>query len=327
VTTSLPRVALYTTGGTIASVPGGGQAAAPRLGAEELVAAVPELAQVAELSATTFRQVPSPELTVSDVLELRALAAAAVDAGAAGVVVTQGTDTLEESAFVLDLLWDRDAPLVVTGAMRTPRQVGADGPANLLAAVRVAVAEVARGLGCLVVMNDEVHAARFVRKTHTTSLAAFSSPLCGPVGWVTEGRVRVEARPRRRRLPAIGDGAVQPPVALVTMTLGDDGRLLRTIARLGYRGLVVEAAGGGHLPASWVPPLEDLASAMPVVLASRTGSGELLRGTYGFAGSESDLLARGLLPADALDGLKARLLLTLLLMAGSSRKEIAQAFS
>lgn len=321
-----PRVALYTTGGTIASVPEGGRAAAPRLGAEQLVGAIPELGELAELTATSFRQVPSPELTLTDLFELGARAAADVEAGAAGVVVTQGTDTLEESAFVLDLLWGSEAPLVLTGAMRTPSQPGADGPANLLAAVRVAASTAARDLGCVVVMNDELHAARFVRKTDTSSPAAFTSPLCGPLGRVTEDRVRVVVRPPRWRPLSIPDDAAGAPVALVRAALGDDGRLLSTIAGLGYRGLVVEATGGGHLPASWVPRLEKLAAGMPVVLASRAGSGELLRATYGFRGSEADLLARGLVPAGTLDGLKARLLLTLLMMAGAGREEIARTF-
>src|SRR5579884_513496 len=123
-----PRVVLYSTGGTIASVGGSAGGATPRLGAAELIAALPGLGEVAELEAMTLRQVPSPELGLPDLVELSRKAAEAVEAGADGVVITQGTDTMEESAFVLDLLWDREAPLVVTGAMRTPEQAGADGP-------------------------------------------------------------------------------------------------------------------------------------------------------------------------------------------------------
>jgi L-asparaginase len=321
-----PRVVLYSTGGTIASVGGPAGQATPRLGAGELIAALPGLGQVAELEAVTLRQVPSPELGLADLVELSRKTAEAVDAGADGVVITQGTDTMEESAFVLDLLWEREAPLVVTGAMRTPEQAGADGPANLLAAVRVAASAAARGLGCVVVMNDQIHAARFVRKAHTTNPGAFGSPACGPLGWVAEGRVRVVARPPR--LPALRLDQVpeEVPVALVRAALGDDGRLLRALPGLGYRGVVVEATGGGHLPRSWVPLLEELGWTMPVVLASRTGAGELLRRTYGFPGSETDLLARGLVPAGALDGLKARLLLMLVLATGGGREEVAETF-
>ncbi|WP_202977764.1 asparaginase domain-containing protein [Nocardioides daphniae] len=181
---SLPRVDLLALGGTIASVPGSRDAGAlPTVGADALVAAVPALAEVADVRATQVLQVPSCEVTVPDLVALVATMRAAVDAGATGVVVTQGTDTLEEAAFVVDLLWDRPEPVVFTGALRTPDSPGADGPANLLAAVRVAVAEQARGLGVVAVLNDEVHAARLVRKTHSSNPAAFSSPGAGPFGW------------------------------------------------------------------------------------------------------------------------------------------------
>ncbi|MGI8649834.1 MAG: asparaginase, partial [Rubrobacter sp.] len=112
----------------------------------------------------------------------------------------------------------------------------------------------------------------------------------------------------------------------LTMTLGDDGRLLEAVEDTGYRGLVIEAMGGGHVSSIMVEKLEELAQKMPVVLASRTGGGEVLRKTYGFPGSEIDLLDRGLISASALDGLKARLLLSLLLRSGASREEISHAF-
>jgi L-asparaginase len=326
---SRPAVAVYALGGTIASIPGAAPGAAPGLTAEELIAAVPALEGVADLSATSFRQVPSPELTLSDLGALVERAGVDVEGGAAGVVATQGTDTLEESAFVLDLLWNLDAPFVLTAAMRNPGLPGADGPANLLAAVRVAASPATRGLGCVAVLNDEIHAARFVRKTHATSPATFRSWAGGPLGWVAEDRVRVASRPVRppvEGLPAAADleGA---PVALLRVTLGDDGRLLDAVESLGYRGLVVEATGGGHVPRGWAEPLGRLARSLPVVLASRTGAGEVLRSTYGFVGSEIDLLERGLIPAGALDGPKARLLVALLLAGGASHAAVKEAFA
>ncbi|MDQ2804305.1 MAG: asparaginase, partial [Pseudomonadota bacterium] len=119
---------------------------------------------------------------------------------------------------------------------------------------------------------------------------------------------------------------VTPQVALVTASLGDDGRLLRAVGTLGYNGLVIEATGGGHVPRAMVEPLADLARNMPVVLTSRTGAGELLRSTYGFPGSETDLLDRGLIHGGILDGLKARLLLMLLLRAQADRETVTAAF-
>lgn len=323
-----PIIAVFSTGGTIASVPGGGAAASPTLTADDLVRAVPRLGEVAEVKAVQFRQLASPELTLRDMIALAQAIEQAVAGGAAGAVVTQGTDTLEETSFALDLLWGGEAPVVLTGAMRNPALPGADGPANLLASALVAASPLARGLGALVVMNDEVHLPLFVRKTHATNPATFRSPTAGPIGWIVEERPRIALRPAARH--HIGFANVPdaiPPVALAKATIGDDGRLLGAIERLGYRGLVIEATGGGHVPSAMVESLAHLAGAMPVILASRTGAGELLRGTYGFPGSETDLLKRGLIHGGVLDGPKAKLLLALLLSAGAARETIVAAFS
>jgi L-asparaginase len=324
---TLPKVAVLSLGGTISSTnTGGGPGVVPTLSGEALVEDVPQIAEVAEVSAASFRQVASSELTVDDLAELAAEITRRMEDGAAGAVVTQGTDTIEESAFVLDLLVDRDEPVVVTGAMRNPTLPGADGPANLLASVQVAASAVARGLGTVVVLNDEIHAARFVRKSHTQSPATFESPLAGPVGFVSEGTPRVTLRPANRHHVSLPTGSRDRPVALLTGALGDDGRLVGEVERLGYAGLVIEAMGGGHLPSVTVEPLASLARDMPVVLASRTGGGEVLRRTYGFPGSETDLLSRGLINAGTLDGRKARLLLSLLLRSGATGEEISATF-
>jgi L-asparaginase len=327
-TTPRTRIAVFSTGGTIASARSGDRAALPTFSAAELVAALPELAGVAEVTAVQFRQVASSDLSLADMIALAIEIERAVTDGAAGVVVTQGTDTLEETSFILDLLWDGEAPVVLTGAMRHPALPGADGPANLLGAALVAASPVARGLGALVVFNDEVHLPLFVRKTHTASPATFRSPAAGPIGWIAENQPRIALRPAMRhhiRLPA-GSPTV-PPVALLKVALGDDGRLVPAVAAQGYRGLVVEAMGGGHVPRAMAGPLAGLARQMPVVLASRAGAGEALRRTYGFEGSETDLLARGLIHAGVLDGPKARLLLTLMLIAAASEQAVAAAFA
>jgi L-asparaginase len=323
---ALPRVAVLSLGGTISSTDSGGKGVEPTLTGEALISDVPEIAEVAEVSAISFRQAASGELTVDDLVELASEIEDRIDEGASGAVVTQGTDTIEETAFVLDLLVDRDAPVVVTGAMRNPTLPGADGPANLLASIQVAASEAARELGAVVVLNDEIHAARFVRKTHTSNPATFRSDPVGPVGWISEDVPRVVVRPVGRHKITLPGDAQDRPVALHTFTLGDDGRLLPEIERQGYAGLVVEALGGGHVPSITVDALEDLAVKMPVILASRTGGGEVLRSTYGFIGSEMDLLERGLIYAGPLDGLKARLYLAVLLRAGATREEIRNSF-
>src|SRR3954454_9615361 len=282
-------------GGTISSVDSGGKGVEPTLTGEALVSDVPEIADVAEVSAVSFRQAASGELRIEDLVGLAAEISARIDGGAAGASVTQGTDTIEETSFCLDLLVEGEAPVVVTGAMRNPTLPGADGPANLLSSIQVAASAVARGLGTVVVLNDEIHAARFVHKTHTSNPATFRSDPVGPLGWISEGVPRIVVRPRGEHKVTLPEGAQEVPVALYHVALGDDGRLLSAMEEAGYAGLVVEAMGGGHVPSVMVETLEDLASRMPVVLASRTGGGEVLRTTYGFIGSEVDLLERGLI--------------------------------
>ncbi len=330
VQTQLPRVSVFSLGGTIASTrspQGGSGGVIPQLGAAELIGAVPDLQKVAQLETVAFRQIPSGDLTFKDIALLAAEINRRFDSGAAGVVVTQGTDSIEETSFALDLLVPGPPPVVVTGAMRNPTLTGADGPANLLAAVQVASSPDARGLGTLVVLNDEIHAARFVRKTHTASPSTFRSVSTGALGWVVEGRPRIVLRPARMPTLAPSITGSAPRVALLKMCLGDDARLIGEIESLGYAGLVVEALGGGHVPARVVPALSRLAGRMPVVLASRTGAGEVLKETYGFAGSERDLLSRGLIHAGFLDGIKSRVLLTLLLETGADSADVRKRFN
>lgn len=324
-----PTISVLALGGTIASTgtsTGSGAGVTPRLSAEELIDSVPGLDHIATIRAETFRQVPSHELTLTDIADLAREIERRLSSGDAGVVVTQGTNTLEETSFALDLLVGGDSPVVVTGAMRNPTLPGADGPANLLAAVATAASEQTRGLGALVVFAEEVHAARFVRKAHTQSLGPFRSSPVGPIGWISEGAVRIGARPVGRRRLRLDEVAVPPAVALLTFGAGDEALLTAAVRPAGYQALVVEATGGGHVTARSVEELERLAQAMPVVLASRAGAGEVLRRTYSFVGSEIDLVQRGLISAGAMSAAHARMLLRLLIAAGASLQEVAEAF-
>ena len=326
-TEQLPHVALVTLGGTIAATPTGDGRVSPGIDGTALIAAVPQLGAVVRIEITEFRRIPSGDLTLVDVLELARDITGREGDSCDGVVVTQGTDTLEETAFALDLvLAATGRPVVVTGAMRNPTMAGADGPANLLAAVQVAASSDAAGRGVLVVMNDEIHAARWVRKMHSFSTAAFTSPNAGPVGVVLEGRARFFAPAYRKPSVLTRPVPAVPPVALVRMVLGDDDRVLNEVEALGYEGLVVEGFGAGHVPSRTIDALTRLALTMPVVLASRTGEGLVSTSTYGFAGSESDLLARGLISAGELDGLKSRILLSLLLGARYGLDEVRESF-
>jgi L-asparaginase len=317
-----PAVTAFFLGGTI-GMAGHEGGVVTRFGADELVAAVPQLAAMGvELDARNFRSMPSACLTSDDVLEL---VSEAGSSEADGIVVVQGTDTIEETSYLIDLVWPHDTPVVVTGAMRNPSMAGADGPANLCAAVRVAASREFRGLGALVVFNDQVHAARHVRKTHSTSTATFASPDAGPLGFVVEDRavrlMSVERRPVHR--------PVRTPdarVATYLVTLDDDGIGLDS---LGDRcdGVVVAGLGAGHVPERIADSLVALAATMPVVLASRTGAGPVLSTTYGFAGSETYLLDRGLIRAGLLDPYKARVLLKVALACDYGPDQIRAAFA
>jgi L-asparaginase len=320
-----PRVAVASLGGTITmtSDAGDGAGVRPTLGIDELLAAVPALEAVAELKAETLATLPGASLQFSDVLGAMDWARSAVADGADGVVVVQGTDTLEETAYLLDLHWDRPEPIVVTGAMRAPRITGTDGPANVLAAVLTAAVRQSRDLGVLVAMNDVVHAAVRVRKMHSTAVDAFHSPGFGPLGHVHEGRVTYGNQPVR--WPALPRPTqASPRVALLETCLGDDGGMLELVVDAGYDGVVLAAFGAGHVPAGLALAVSRVTPRCPVVLASRTGGGTTLRRTYGFVGSERDLVERGAVPAGWLDPRKARVLLWSLLASGRSVDDIRE---
>jgi L-asparaginase len=319
------RVLVLSLGGTIA-MSEHGTGAVLDLDAASLVDAVPELRRHADLTARSFRHLPGAHLRLEDIRALAKEICMAVRAGEfTGVVVTQGTDTIEETSFALDLLVRIEASVVVTGAMRNASQPGADGPANLLDAVCVASDPAAHGLGTVVVLNGEIHAARFVYKAHSFRPDAFVS-LVGPLGWISERRAHVMLRPPPVTLHLPEDSPHRASrVAILTVALGDDGALISEVQRLGYDALVVDALGAGHVSSELVGPLEDLARHMPVVLCSRTG-GPVLTATYGFSGSERDLLGRGLISGGYLGAPKARILLMLLLDRHADREAVQGAF-
>ena len=321
-----PTVLVLSLGGTIAmSAPSGGSGATPRLAAADLVASVPELADAATLELQDFRQIPGAWLEIDDIFAIAELLNQRARSGTAGFVITQGTDTLEETAFLLDLLYTGEGPVVITGAMRTAEMAGADGPANLVAAVHTAASPSARGLGVLVAFANELHAARHVQKVHSTSTSAFASPGAGPVGYVVEGQPRFHfAVPRQA---PVGLPQVRPAsVEVIQATLGASVALVEAAADLAD-GLVIAAFGAGHTPKTWAEPLGDLATRIPVILASRTGAGSVLTNTYGFGpGSETDLLKRGLINGGGLEPRKARLLLLALLRSGAELPEIRDVF-
>ncbi len=324
---SAAPVVLFALGGTISMADHDGGGVVARLTGHDLVGSVGVLDGI-EIEVRDAAAVPSADLSVDHIMDVIDAAGGAEADGARGIVLTQGTDTLEETAFLVDSVWSRDAPFVLTGAMRNPTLPGADGPANLMAAVLVATSGAARGSGALVVFNDDIHAARHVRKTHSTSTATFSSPDAGPIGHIVEHIPRFLTHVDRRT-PVSGfsrDALAATRIALYTVTLDDDGVLLDQVART-HHGLVVAGFGVGHVPAALAPVLGELAAVMPVVLTSRTGAGSVLAATYGAVGAERDLQERGLVNGGFVHPYKARILLRLLVAQGASARAIAGAFA
>ena len=315
-----PRVLVIATGGTIASRPGIDQ-----LTGAALVEAVPDLADVARIEVEEFSRIGSSGMTPDHWLRLsrRVNQLFADDAGLAGVVVTHGTDTMEETAYFLHLTVRDERPVVLTGSMRSATAVSADGPANLLSGVRVAVSEAARGHGVLVVLNDEIHSARDVRKTDNNRVQTFTSREWGALGVVDADGVRLHRRLLSRHTVgsglSLGDAATLPTVPIVADFAGSDGSAVHAWVERGVDGLVVQAFGGGRGSPGMRRAAQDAAAAgVAVVMASRVPEGRIMRSV---AWAEQGIVAAGDLPPH-----KARVLLMLSLLRTRAAAEIQALF-
>jgi L-asparaginase len=297
-----------------------GERAVPVLDASQLVEQLPQLAAVPALQAETVLGLPSAQLTLDQALDLARRACAAA-AGGEGVVITTGTDTLEEIAVLTSMLYDGDAPIVLTGANRPGSSPGADGQANLLDAVALAGSRAGTGLGVVVVFGGEIHAAMSVQKVDSTGPAAFGSPVAGPVGRVVQGRVWLHARPVRQ--PALSPTRCDHRVEIVTASLGDDGALLRHAAVSGD-GIVLVALGAGHLPLAVLHELQEAAPRVPTLITCRPVRSSMLFATYGFEGAERDLRSSGAICVPFLSPAAARVALLCCLGAGGAREAIAR---
>jgi L-asparaginase len=310
-------VRLIGVGGTISMR---GERAVPAVDAADLVAEIPQLASVEQLRAETALAVPGTHLTLAEALDV-AGRACAVAAQGEGVVITTGTDTLEELAVLCALLHGSPAPIVLTGANRPGSSPGADGPANLLDAVAVAGAAVASDLGVVVVFGGEIHAAMTARKVDSTGPAAFGSPAAGPLGRVVDGRIWLHARPIRH--PTLSPAKLEQRVAIVMAGLGDDGELLGALARV-WDGIVLVALGAGHLSAGALRELRAATDRVPVVVTCRPDRASMLFDTYGFEGSERDIRESGAVCAPFLSPQAARIVLLCCLASGLDRSGIAR---
>lgn len=305
------------TGGTISMKldPATG-AAVPALGAADILAQVPEINSVADVEVEDFSRLPGPHVTPEQMWRLARRAAAWLERpDIDGLVITHGTDTIEETAFLLDLILTSSKPVVLVGAMRTVSDPSWDGPGNLVAAARVAASPAARGYGVLVVMDEQILPAREARKVHTESSGSFATPEFGPLGVVDAGAVifrrTAPARPTWRDEQAEAGMRVrklETRVELLQAFTGMNDALIRSVVQAQPRGLALIAFGRGNVPPSIMPALEEaVASGVLVTVSSRCVAGRV-KARYGYEGGGLHLTKIGAILAGDLSGAKARLL-------------------
>jgi L-asparaginase len=310
-------IGILFTGGTISMRldPATG-AVVPALGAREILAQVEGLDAIADIEAEDVSRLPGPHVTPGQMWRLARRAAAWLERpDIDGLVITHGTDTIEETAWMLHLLLTSDKPVVLVGAMRTVSDASWDGPANLVAAVRVAASAGARGHGALVVMNEQILPARDARKIHTEAPTSFAAPEFGPIGIVDTGIV-VFRRTSLSRLswrdaaaaPGLRVRQIDPRVALLQVYTGMEDGLLTYLLSQGARGVAISAYGRGNVPPAIVGAIERaVAKGAIVTISSRAVAGRV-RPRYGYDGGGLQLLRAGAILAGDLPASKARLL-------------------
>lgn len=310
----LPRLRVLATGGTIAGAQTGGRGRGYRaaaFSAESLIAAVPQLATLAALEVEPVAAIGSQDMDDATWLTLAARTQAATDDSAlAGVVITHGTDTMEETAYFLHLVVRTSKPVVLVGAMRPATAISADGPMNLYNAIAVAADPAAGGRGVLVVANDEIHFAREITKTNTTQVGTFRSGPRGLAGLVNHGRLHLHAPPLQRHTMtsefAPAAPGPLPRVDIVYAHAGMGRGLIDAAVQAGAAGLVIAGVGDGNLGAAALAAATDAVRAgVAVVRSSRTGGGLVERNI------ETDDDAAGFIAAGELNPQKARVLLLL----------------
>lgn len=281
--------------------------------------------QYAQIDELNPFNVPSPHMTIQHVKQLKDIILEAVsNKYYDGFVITHGTDTLEETAFLLDLILGIEQPVVITGAMRSSNEIGSDGLYNYISAIRVASDEKARHKGVMVVFNDEIHTARNVTKTHTSNTNTFQSPNHGPLGVLTKDRVQFHHMPYRQQ--ALENVNEKLNVPLVKAYMGMPGDIFSFYSREGIDGMVIEALGQGNIPPSALEGIQQLVSLnIPIVLVSRSFNA-IVSPTYAYDGGGYQLAQQGFIFSNGLNGPKARLKLLVALSNNLDKAEIKSYF-
>lgn len=320
----MKRVVVITTGGTIAMKNGpmvGG--AVPSLKGDEFLALLPR--DGIDLVFEEFSNLPSSHLTPANALDLsHRIESVLLGPDVDGVVITYGADTLEETAYLLDLTLKAHKPVVFTSSMRAATSPGYDGVINLANAIRVAVTPEVRDLGVLVVCGDEMFAASEMQQVHSQLLNAFQAPGSGPLGRIEPQRIWLTHRTlQRQHIPC---ARLEELVDLIRLTQGADDRLLRHSIEDGVAGIVIETFGSGRVPPWWLPAISDAIARRTVVAVTTRCAAGSLGDTHGYVGAYHDLQRIGVLLVNNLNGLKARIKLMVALGAARNQRELRKWF-
>lgn len=321
-----PRVAIVFTGGTISmKVDREFGGVVPKLSAAEILDTVQSIHEIADIVPIEFGRYPGPHITPVIMLKLSVVVQELLNrSDIKGIVVTHGTDTLEETAYFLDLTCSSEKPIVVIGAMRNSSEQDWDGPRNLREGVRLAASSKLRGYGAIVCLSETINAASEVSKNDTTELNTFESLDFGPLGRISHGSIMLYRQPLHREYYAID--SIDAYVPLLSCYAGMDGRQVRQSIEAGAKGIVIEAFGVGNVPpAVYYELVEAVRSNIPVILVSRCPVGRIEE-VYAYEGAGKHLHDNGVIFADYLNGQKARIKLSIMIAAQCSIEEIRTAF-
>lgn len=322
----MKKIAVVFNGGTISmKLDPRIEAAVPSLKGEEIMAMVTGIEQFAKIQSFNFSNLPGPHVTPKKMMELSNYIKDILSNDEfSGVVITHGTDTLEETAYLLDLTIDSKKPIILTGSMRNSSELGYDGPANLSASICTAISEEAGIRGVLVCMNDELHLASEVTKVHSMHLDAFKSPEFGPVGIVDTNRVFFYKKPFKK--DKLFTDKIEDKVALIKTVTGDNDEVINFLIDKEYKGIIIECMGRGNIPPDMVPGIERaIKKNIPVVIVTRCNQGRVLD-SYGYHGGGKELRNLGVILGDNLPGQKARIKLMLALGKTNDLEEIKTIF-
>ena len=322
----MKKVAVIFNGGTISmKVDPKLKAAVPSLTGEEIMSMVTGIESYAQIESHTFSSMPGPHMTPEIMLELSKFIEKLLNKGDIdGVVVTHGTDTLEETAYLVDLTLNTDKPVIFTGSMRSGSELGYDGPSNLAASICTAISEEAKGRGVLVCLNGDLNCAREVTKTNSMSLGTFRTPNFGPIGMVDNNKVLFYRNSYDKESYLID--SIESKVALIKCAVGMDSSFIDYSIDNGYKGIVIEAMGRGNIPPEMVGGVKRaIEKNIPVVVVSRCFEGRVCD-SYGYPGGGKDIRNLGVIFGDTLPGQKARIKLMVALSKTKEIKEIKTIF-